>query len=221
MIDLLCVDAAAQEDLMMLDQLARAVAQRQAAGVGQMVLQGSGETHERKLETAGHGIARKDGALTCTDPLLELVFRETNRSWSNRLTDEGLHALALLGSDRGFLRLEAGEVVISKRLEASAWPAEAVIPVLGTLARDAGGCLQDVHPIRVACALAATRPGVFRIVLLTRRALPKSVADQPLSGAQIQEKGWLEPKTPIPPAGTAWALADPSGWAAGSCVEVL
>ena len=221
MIDLLCVDSAAQEDLMMLDQLARTVAARQQAGVRQMILQGSGETHERRLETQGLDITRKAGALICDDPLLELVFRETNRSWANRLTDEGLHALALLGSDRGFLRVDGEEVALSKRLEASAWPGEAVIPVLGTLARDMESRLQDVHPFRVACALAETRVDAFRVVMLTRRSLPRSAFGERFSVQQLQENGWLDAHFPVRDPSTRWVLAEPTSWMAGRCVEVL
>lgn len=220
MIDLLCVDAAAQEDLMMLDQLARTVMQRQAAGARQMVIQGSGETHERKLETRGLDIARKDGALTCTDPLLELAFRETNRSWANRLTDEGLYALALLGSDRGLLQLRSGRIEPSNRLETTAWPSPAVVPVLGSLARDVDGGLHDVHPVRVAQALVDARPDAFRIVVLTRRTLPRNMAGQPVPASDVVQNGWLDRNFPLPSPGIRWFVADAPGWATESCVEV-
>jgi hypothetical protein len=220
MTDLICVDAAAQEDLMMLDQLARTVLQRQATGVRQMVLQGSGETHERKLETQGLDITRRNGALTCTDPLLELAFRETNRSWANRFTDEGLHALALLGSDRGFIRMEGAGITFSPRFEASAWPSPAVIPVLGTLARDGNDGLVDVHPVQAATSLEARQPGGFRIVVLTRRSLPRNVLGTSISRAAVLEHGWLAGNVPLPPEGTSWLLAEPGLWAAGRAVEV-
>lgn len=63
MTDLICVDFASQEDLMLLDQLARSVARRQKVGVRQVILQGSGESQERRLETKGYSTLRSDGAL--------------------------------------------------------------------------------------------------------------------------------------------------------------
>ncbi|MDA0379002.1 MAG: hypothetical protein O3C45_09490 [Bacteroidetes bacterium] len=221
MTDLICVDAAAQEDLMVLDQLARTVLRRQSAGVRQMVIQGSGETHERKLETRGLDVTRRDGALLSQDPQLELVFRETNRSWANRLTDEGLYATALMGTDRGFLRVADDQVVPSTRLAASAWPAPAVVPVLAAVALDPDGSPRDVHPIRVASALARSLEDAVHIVVITRRAVPKNDAVATLSRQGIIQNGWLNPETPIPAAGEPWILADLVGWASGHGVEVL
>ena len=100
---------------------------------------------------------------------MEIAFRETNRCWANRMTDEGLYALGLLGSDRGFLKAGPSGVVASARLISSAWPADGVIPVLACLAPDEGETITDLHPVPAAEAIRESADGPVRIIVLAGR----------------------------------------------------
>ena len=230
MTDLICVDFAAQEDLMLQDQLARALAARQAAGLRQMVIQGSSETLERRLETRGFPVVRTDGALGGGSPdqmseLVETVSREANRLLANRITDEGLYASALMGADRGFLRWDRDGLRCSAKLEGSAWPADGVIPVLASTARDEADRVVDVHPVRTACAVsAALGSGSGRIILLASRKTPayREAIDGKIGWdrEKVGQSGAISADTPMPPGGMNWLLSHVSDLASGAWVEV-
>ncbi|MDA1334248.1 MAG: hypothetical protein O2797_08515, partial [Bacteroidetes bacterium] len=113
MIQLISIDLAAQEDLMIWDQLARSFSGPPDMSVRRALILGSGEYTERQLETIGEGVKRVNGALMTTHPDLETALREENRKVVSRLTDESIHTVGMLGSDRGLVVLEKGSIRLS------------------------------------------------------------------------------------------------------------
>ncbi len=169
MIQLISIDLAAQEDLMIWDQLARSFSGPPNMSVRRALILGSGEYTERQLETIGEGVKRVNGALMTTHPDLETALREENRKVVSRLTDESIHTVGMLGSDRGLVVLEKGSIRLSKRLLSSLWQAPGIVAVLTSSGRNMDGNCCDMHPLVLAHAIKASLDADIQIVHLAQR----------------------------------------------------
>lgn len=136
---LLYLDRYHLSDSLFLQALARALAQR-PPGPPFLLLHGPGETAERLLEARGYEPRRGSGVLEIRsgeeEALLERAVRETTRMISGILTDSVVHALPVMGGDRGLLTISEGEV----RTGDTAWLQDllesGVVPIISTLAID-------------------------------------------------------------------------------------
>ena len=225
MTDIICVDYAAQEDLMLWDQLARAVKERASGANRLLVLVGSAEAEERKLDVLGHPIARVSGALLHVDESFEISMRNSTRKAAARLTDEGVYAVGLLGIDRGLVRLTEGRVAISKMFENQVWMAPGVGPVLGCLARgEEEDSSADLHPVIVAASVADSLADGARIIMLTRRRTPSvspsEQTEKVVSPAKLKEESVFHAGFPWPSENTPWRAVYAGDAATFSGVEV-
>lgn len=224
MTNVLCVDAAAQEDLMLQDQLARGVAAIMERGQRLLVLLGSGETEERRLETSGHSTARTEGALGIITPQVESAMRESVRSLSNRLTDEGVFAVGMMAGDRNMVTRADREVRISARCEQQIWTGPGVVPVLGCLIAGGPEGLVDQHPLSVALAMANHLDQDTRIVLVIKHSTRSRAGDPALEGASLKEKlmsdGVFLSGVPMPPQGLPWYVSGVNEIGTGQMVQM-
>ena len=224
MTNVLCVDAAAREDLMLQDQLARGVVAMAGSGERLLVLLGSGEAEEQRLETSGHSTARFEGALCTITPNVEFTMRESVRSLSNRLTDEGVFAVGMMAGDRNMIAQTDGEVRISTRWEQQIWTGPGVVPVLGCLISGGSDGLLDKHPLSMAISLAIHLGQDTRIVLVLKHRTGSRAAVPALKGPALQEKlmsdGVFLPGLPIPPEGLPWYVSGVNEIGMGQMVQM-
>lgn len=224
MTNVLCVDAAAQEDLMLQDQLARGVAAMVGNGERLLVLLGSGEAEERRLETSGHSSARLDGALCTVTPNVESTMRESVRSLSNRLTDEGVFAVGMMAGDRNMIAQTDREVRISARWEQQMWTGPGVVPVLGCLISGGSEGLLDKHPLSMAISLANHLGQDTRIVLVLKHSTGSQAAVPALKGTDLKEKlmsdGVFLSGLPMPPEGLPWYVIGVNEIGKGKMVQM-
>jgi hypothetical protein len=224
MTNLLCVDAAAQEDLMLNDQLARGIAAMIGRGQRLAVLLGSGEAEERRLETSGHSAARTEGALITVTPTVESTMRESVRTLSNRLTDEGVFAVGMMAGDRNMIIQTDRGVRISARCEQQIWTGPGVVPVLGCLIPGGPEGLLDKHPLPMAISLANHLGQDTRIVLVLKHSTGSRAVAPALEGATLKEKlmsdGVFLSGLPMPPEGLPWYVSGVNEIGTGQMVQM-
>lgn len=224
MTDVICVDAAAQEDLMLWDQLARGLLERSRSGDRLLILTGSGEAEERRLETAGHEVGRVLGALPTVTPEVEASMRESVRTVSNRLTDEGVFAVGMLAGERGLVKVQGEGIACSSRFEERVWTGPGVLPVLGCCVADESGGFRDMHPLVLASAVVTALAEETRIVMLSRRrtASLASALDgkEAVSWLKLQEEGAFFAGLPVPGNGVVWYATHVSQLASGQVAKV-
>lgn len=224
MTDLICVDFAAQDDLMLWDQLARGVFERSGSGDRLLILVGSGESEERRLETAGHSVGRNEGALTHVSADVEASMRESVRTVSNRLTDEGVFAVGMMAGDRGLVKEGEDGIECSKRFENRVWTGPGVLPVLGCFVGMGSEGFRDVHPLALAPAVASALEGETRIVMLARRRTASLTAALEENGAiswsNLQSESAFHPQAPVPPESVSWFASHVTEIASGKMAKV-
>ncbi len=134
-----------------------------------VILHGSGEAAERALEAEGVvlPLGRKDGLLPMeTDAQRRIVVgaaRASNRQLAAALTDAKVPAVALSGSDRRILYMDAaGRLVASP----SPWLAQlarrGAVPVISSVADLGTGEGREVHPLDAAVALGGVAGSPFQ-----------------------------------------------------------
>jgi len=225
MTDVLCVDVAVQEDLMLHDQLARGVVALSGQGRRLLILLGSGEAEERRLETAGHVPVRREGALERITPPVESSMRESVRTLSNRLTDEGAFAVGMMATDRNIAVQAEDGLRISAQRASQLWTGPGVVPVLGSLVGNGTGGAVDVHPLALAVALEPHLGSPARIILLLKHAVgPRAdLTDEKntVSKEKLMEEGLFVPGLSLPVDGISWYVGSPLEASRGQVVQVL
>jgi hypothetical protein len=208
MTDLICVDAAAQDDLMLWDQLARGVLEKAGRGDRMLILVGSGESQERRLEVIGQPTRRHDGALTVIDDSVSASMRESVRTVTNRLTDEGVYAVGMLAAERGLVRAAGDALTCSQRFASRVWTGPGVVPVLGCFVAGETSTMLDVHPLLVAHTICKGLGDQSRIVMLARRKTVSLAAaleaDEQVSRTKLLEEGAFHPQLPELPEEALW-----------------
>ena len=143
-----------------------------------LLVHGSGEAAEQRLEAEGLFVERVGGVLQVQSAaeraLVERAMRELNQQLVAALTDALVPAVGLHGMDRGLLRWTPEAGVAAGRV---GW-LEAVVrqggvPVLSALVADPeGGAALEVPVAEVLPALADAWPTPPTVVLLTKNDRP-------------------------------------------------
>ncbi len=151
-------------DLLFVGRLAGALAEVQQEGrlLRTLIVHGGGEKAERTLEAQGAFVERRGGVLAVETAeqarLVERATREANQDLVAALTDAGVSAVGVQGTDRRLLHVRADEggTVEAGRL---GWlgdlMAVRVVPVVSALARGAEGRTCEVPAVEAALAVAA------------------------------------------------------------------
>jgi hypothetical protein len=209
---------------MLWDQLARAIKERSAGANRLLLLVGSGEAEERKLDVAGHTVVRESGGLTHADEGLEISMRHSIRKVAGRLTDEGVYAVGMLGVDRGLVGFSERTVQLSERFEKKLWTAPGVIPVLGCLAGGKEESYLDIHPVVCAACIATSLGDSSRVIVLSRRRTPSISPSQDakivVTPSKLREESAFHAGFPWPAENTSWQAVYAGDLATFSGVEV-
>jgi hypothetical protein len=133
---LLVVGRKLTDDLLIWDQLGRSLARNQAGPT--IILHSPGEMTERILE--GEGFSFSDvGGSGAADMAMLAAFRQENRKAASTLTEQGVPAVALLGTDRRIIHVSAeGKLTVTIGFLGDSVQAGA-IPIIGILSRGPAG----------------------------------------------------------------------------------
>jgi acetylglutamate kinase len=153
-----------------------------------MIVHGSGEEAERMLEAQGLIPERREGVLAVSDDrqrqLVVNAVRDLNRKLSAALDDEAVPSVRVLGTDRGLLRVEDGRLAAGRVSWLRDLGASRVVPVVGTVATNAGGQAVEVDAARAAAVLAiALDAAIVFLALGHRDGLYES--EEPLSEVSV------------------------------------
>ncbi|MFT5144456.1 MAG: hypothetical protein ACI80V_001679 [Rhodothermales bacterium] len=133
---LLVVGRKLTDDLLIWNQLGRSLAKNQAGPT--IILHSPGEMTERILEGDGFSVSDVGGS-PAADRAMMAAFRQENRMAASTLTEEGVPAVAFLGTDRQMIALsEAGKLTVTTGFLGVSVEAGA-IPVIGILSRGPSG----------------------------------------------------------------------------------
>lgn len=177
--ELILIDAGPQEDLLIWDQLGRALSRLDLRDRFLCLIVGSAEAAEQVLESKGYPVERTVGELGISSgaaSVFEKVLRDEKRRISLRLTDQGISAVGFLGTERSILRVNEEQILVSESLEKTLWQAPGVVPVLMSVGVDTNGLVVDLHPARVACAISSNLSGKPSVTVLSQR-LTESVRE--------------------------------------------
>ena len=210
---LVLLDAFHLDDLLFLGALGRLMA---AAPQPVVLIHGDGGLAARALEAKGYfpGDALSAEALA----LVAAAHQQQNRRLVGALTDAGIPAVGLLGSDRRMLvQTAGGEVLAGKATWLGELVSRGAVPVVAALAQD--GVAVPV-PVPAAAALGALREALGgTVVVFTRTGHaglgnpPETVADaDALTGykADFADAGAAE----MLAAGPLLVTSPPGFWAA-------
>ena len=224
MTDLICIDGSAQDDLMLWDQLARGVQERSGGDDRLVILVGSGESQERRLEVTGHSALRKDGALSVINDSVVASFRESVRTVTNRLTDEGVYAVGMLAAERGLVRANGDLLSCSDRFESRVWTGPGVVPVLGCIVKNEGSEWRDVHPLQAGLAIHSGLEDEGRVIVLARRKTSSLAAaldgDGTVSESDLRQEKAFHEQLPEPSDGAPWYASHVTEIASGRAAKV-
>ena len=113
---------------------------------------------EEAVEGALENVEREDDAAV----LAERAIRETNQAITRRLTEEGVPAVSVQGSDHGLFEVDGGDSPQSVRAAGADWLRRTVglgtIPVISPIARIAGevALTRTVDPVDCATTLSSS-----------------------------------------------------------------
>lgn len=161
-------------DPLFLRGLAHRLGSAEAAGLGALLVHGSGDEAEQVLEAEGAEVVRRGGILADLDSehamLVERAVRQTNKRVVATLTEFGVAAVSVQGSDRGVVQIdESGGVRLGPTDWLFALARQRVVPVVSALTKRGDAVLQ-VDPAKVLVGLAerAAEQGSAEIRLLAR-----------------------------------------------------
>ncbi len=175
-IHLIYLDAYHLGDLLYVASMARMMGRLQRLPPC-LFVHGSGEQAERLLEAEGLFPEQRDGLVVARTPqeaaLVERALRQVNRRLVGTLTDEGVHAVGLHGTDRGLLRLRPDGVPTAGK---TGWFQDLLrlraVPVVSTLLRPRhAGTTREGSPSATTLALARALENVV-VVFFTRNDQP-------------------------------------------------
>jgi acetylglutamate kinase len=152
----LYLDAYHLGDPLFLTGLARDVrARHDEGGAGFVIVHGAGEAGERAVEALGIEPVRASGALVASSPeaeaAVERAARDLHRQVVHELTEAGVHAVRVAGTDRGLVRPDGS-------LGKTGWLAtlcrQRAVPVLLSVGPDEASGAREVDPAALSARLA-------------------------------------------------------------------
>jgi acetylglutamate kinase len=147
------------DDVLFVQALARTLGKGSGGAPPMMIVHGSGEAAERRLEGEGLYAVRLDGKLVVRSPQeaqwVEQAVRESNRKLVSVLNDAVVHAVGFQGTDRRLLRVEENGTVTAP---GAGWVLDlafkGAVPVIAGVVFDRpAGFTREVGPAETAVAL--------------------------------------------------------------------
>ncbi|MBT8401478.1 MAG: hypothetical protein KJO98_13450 [Rhodothermia bacterium] len=161
-----------------------------------LAVHGGGERAERLLELRGREVVRTDGVLQISDDedkaVVERALREVNKDVTGVLTEFGVPAVGIQGSDRGLLKIGKDG---TPRADKSDWLLSLVdsgsVPVVSSLAGGADGA-QEIATADAVVAIAKARGLDDCLVVVFPRSGSAGVIKEGVHQAEISPNQLLD-----------------------------